>query len=315
MSRQSVRVPIWLTTPSDTNPYALPKVANARLVMVSQLWSDWSSVIPHLDDKHVQCERAYFSSNGKLNHSLTSLGKFDQAPDEHCTVIVHIPPHRAFAVKSNSRVGSIVTFDVFTNYDIVNGECQNWKRKTTCYLFMKQLKVGTLTIVSNRAQQEKSSDYAASKDNSIFRRLADYCGGKRPFSSSLTIARQLRAKVFGSGQRKISTRTQFVPCSCSADPSFDGRFSCMRTNRQGQFAFQISPAYYTKRLLNVREKKPSKQARRHFVCQIDERQITWGDGQTAKSAKVNMQKMLFCANLTLLNLLALFPIANFNRID
>ncbi|XP_003380365.1 hypothetical protein Tsp_06057 [Trichinella spiralis] len=48
MSRQSVRVPIWLTTPSDTNPYALPKVANARLVMVSQLWSDWSSVIPHL---------------------------------------------------------------------------------------------------------------------------------------------------------------------------------------------------------------------------------------------------------------------------
>ncbi|KRX41139.1 hypothetical protein T05_4957 [Trichinella murrelli] len=48
MSRQSVRVPIWLATPSDTNPYALPKVANARLVMVSQLWSDWSSVIPHL---------------------------------------------------------------------------------------------------------------------------------------------------------------------------------------------------------------------------------------------------------------------------
>ncbi|KRX17223.1 hypothetical protein T07_5223 [Trichinella nelsoni] len=48
MSRQSVRGPIWLTTPSDTNPYALPKVANARLVMVSQLWSDWSSVIPHL---------------------------------------------------------------------------------------------------------------------------------------------------------------------------------------------------------------------------------------------------------------------------
>ncbi|KAL1242578.1 DNA polymerase III subunit gamma/tau [Trichinella spiralis] len=127
MSRQSVRVPIWLTTPSDTNPYALPKVANARLVMVSQLWSDWSSVIPHL------------------------------------------------------------------------------------------------------AQQEKSSDYAASKDNSIFRRLADYCGGQRPFSSSLTIARQLRAKVFGSGQRKISTRTQFVPCSCSADPSFDGRSVSLAT--------------------------------------------------------------------------------------
>ncbi|OUC39814.1 hypothetical protein D917_04591 [Trichinella nativa] len=63
MSRQSVRVPIWLTTPSDTNPYALPKVANARLVMVSQLWSDWSSVIPHLRgcEKKKEEKRRYSS--------------------------------------------------------------------------------------------------------------------------------------------------------------------------------------------------------------------------------------------------------------
>ncbi|KRY60144.1 hypothetical protein T03_3905 [Trichinella britovi] len=154
----------------------------------------------NIDDKHVQCERAYFSSNVKLNHSLTSLGKFDQAPDEHCTVIVHIPPHRAFAVKSNSRVGSIVTFDVFTNYDIVNGECQNWKRKTSCYLFMKQLSEGhqeSLTAMHARVTNPSASSRhlaKASKDNSIFRRLADYCGGQRPFSSSLTIARQLRGQ-------------------------------------------------------------------------------------------------------------------------
>ncbi|KRX84747.1 hypothetical protein T06_16233 [Trichinella sp. T6] len=103
--------------------------------------------------------------------------------------------------------------------------------------------------------------------------------------------------------------------------------ACVQIDR-ANLLFKLTPAYYTKRLLNVREKKPSKQAlayflslyttvhsRRHFVCQIDERQITWRDGQTAKSAKVNMQKMLFSANLTLLNLLALFPIANFNRID
>ncbi|KRX65119.1 hypothetical protein T09_12478 [Trichinella sp. T9] len=235
MSRQSVRVPIWLTTPSDTNPYALPKVANARpfghgqSALVRLVICDstsvrinrmlvWVLLSPmaefytafNIDDKHVQCERAYFSSNVQLNHSLSSLGKFDQAPDEHCTVIVHIPPHRAFAVKSNSRVGSIVTFDVFTNYDIINGECQNWKRKTSCYLFMKQLSEGhqeSLTAmharVTNPAQREKSSDYAASKDNSIFRRLADYCGGQRPFSSSFTIARQLRAKVVGYGQRRL----------------------------------------------------------------------------------------------------------------
>ncbi|KRX84817.1 hypothetical protein T06_9094 [Trichinella sp. T6] len=281
MSRQSVRVPpsgsrhpptpTHMLCQKSPTPVWSWSVSFGQIGHLNRRMLVWVLLSPmaefytafNIGDKHVQCERAYFSSNVKLNQSLTSLGKFDQAPDEHCTVIVHIPPHRAFAVKSNSRVGSIVTFDVFTNYDIVNGECQNWKRKTSCYLFMKQLSEGhqeSLTAMHARVTNPSASSRhlaKASKDNGIFRRLADYCGGQRPFSSFLTIARQLRAKVVGYGQRRvrregvrkvnhshsrscfssfgsvvsgwISTRTQFVPCSCSADPSFDGRSVSLAT--------------------------------------------------------------------------------------
>ncbi|KRZ27843.1 hypothetical protein T4C_7062 [Trichinella pseudospiralis] len=73
----------------------------------------------------------------------------------------------------------------------------------------------------------------ASKDNSIFRRLADYGGGQRPFFfffSCLTIACQLRAKVFGSSQKEFQHECNLsLAAATRPTPSFDGRSVSLAT--------------------------------------------------------------------------------------